>query len=130
MPTANPQLAAYNGIPSPYPRHPNRPEYRIAPEFASVEGVAMVQQARIPSPQQASMMAPNPNLGLPQGAPNHLPQGGAIPVPPPGYLPPAQVVPKSSPGQYPSTASSAPRPIPVSSYERGQPQAYVLRPVP
>jgi len=101
-------------------RASQQPQYMVPPQFATVDGVSMVQQPRLPSTQQAGMIAPNPNAQYVQRAPSHAPSQGALPQAAQPYYPP-QALPVNK-QQYPY-AQHVPKAAPAPN---GTPQAYVI----
>lgn len=72
MPSSNPAVNVAQGMPSPVGYRHGGAQYVPAPGFATVEGVPMIQQPRVPSHMQVHMVAPHPQAGqMVQASPSH-----------------------------------------------------------
>lgn len=61
QPNKAPNVSIADGMPMNNGFKSGQPQYLVAPQYATVGGVPIIQQPRVPSHMQANMVAPDPN---------------------------------------------------------------------
>jgi hypothetical protein len=97
-----------------------RPQYIVPPQYATVDGITIVQQPRLPSPQQAAMMASNPHTLYTTQPPTHMPAAGVVEAPR-GFIPSSPA--GTPPHAYPYTPAN---PVPAPVNQSAPPGAYII----